>query len=79
MTKLVLDPSFAGQLAGFTAPVELCDPDGRPLGQFVPVATARFAAQSQDGCPYSTEELERMRQETGGRSLREIWSSLGRK
>ncbi len=28
--------------------------------------------------PYSEEEMERRRQEEGGRSLSEIWKSLGR-
>jgi hypothetical protein len=31
----------------------------------------------EDHCPYSPEELVRMRKEEGGRPLSEIWKSLG--
>jgi hypothetical protein len=56
---------------------ELCDPSGRVLGHFVPVAEPeRHGAMGE--CPYPDEELARMRAETGGRPLTEIWKSLGR-
>ncbi len=32
---------------------------------------------AEAACPYSAAELEEMHQQTGGRSLAEIWKSLG--
>jgi hypothetical protein len=57
----------------------VCDEAGHTLGRFVPenlykkmLYTAVTAA-----CPYTEEELEQFRQEKGGRTLAEIWKSLG--
>jgi len=34
--QIILDGSVSGQLHNLTQPVELCDPTGRVLGEFVP-------------------------------------------
>ena len=36
MTQIILDASVSGKLHNLTQPVELCDPSGRILGEFVP-------------------------------------------
>jgi hypothetical protein len=36
VTKIMLDPSTSDKLQGFKDPIQLCDPTGRILGQFVP-------------------------------------------
>jgi hypothetical protein len=36
MTQIILDASLSGQLHNLTQPVQLCDPSGRVLGEFVP-------------------------------------------
>jgi len=81
MSKLILDPELQTKLNGLNQQVEVCDESGRTVGHFLPVAVydellyAALAAES----PHSKEELRRRRQETAGRSLDEIWTSLGRK
>jgi hypothetical protein len=36
MTRITVDATLSGQLHALTQVVELCDPSGRVLGQFVP-------------------------------------------
>ena len=75
MNRITVDNALKSRLDGVAEPVEVCDAQGRMLGHFIPVA----ALVKPDGCPYSTDELNRMRGEDGGRSLAEIWESLGAK
>jgi hypothetical protein len=75
MNRITVDDVLKSRLDGAVEPVEVCDLDGQMLGHFVPIA----ALESRDGCPYSTDELNRMHAEDGGRSLAEIWKSLGAK
>jgi hypothetical protein len=74
MNRITVDSSMKSRLDGLVTPVEVVDETGRTLGHFVP-----SAAIPSDDCPYSIEDLERMRREQGGRSLSEIWKSLGAK
>jgi hypothetical protein len=78
MTRVFVDDALCEQLDHVTVPVELCDQAGRMLGHFVPVGVSRQSQIAQDGCPYSEQELTRMQQEAGGRTLAEIWQRLGR-
>jgi hypothetical protein len=62
-----LKPQFA-----VPGPTELFDEAGRPLGLFLP------KARKLPGEPdYTLEELERTRQQPGGKALAEILKSLG--
>jgi hypothetical protein len=63
---------LAAQLDNLGRPVELVDRGGRRLGHFVPAGSTESSAE----CPYSSEELARMREERGGRTLPQIWNSL---
>lgn len=75
MIQITVPEPLKGQLDVVGKPVELVDEAGKRLGHFVP---ARISGPG-DECPYSPEELERMRSERDGRSLPEIWKSLGAK
>ena len=80
MGKLTLDPALRTKLNGLSEPMEVCDEAGHTVGHFLPSALyeelfyAALAAES----PHSKEELRRRHCEPGGRSLAEIWKSLGR-
>lgn len=80
MQKVVtLDDSLRGMLNGCQEEVEFIDESGRPVGHFLPqdVYQKMLYAWVESQCPFSKEELERRRRETGGRSLKEIWKDLG--
>jgi hypothetical protein len=80
MGKVTLDPELRAKLNGLDEQIEVCDESGRTLGHYLPADLyeelfyAALAAES----PHSKEELKRRHRETGGRSLAEIWKSLGR-
>ncbi len=80
MVKLELDSAMRTKLDGVTQHVELCDESGRTIGHFLPpsVYDELFYAALSVGTPYSPEELRRLHAQTGGRTLKEIWQSLGR-
>jgi hypothetical protein len=77
MTRVVIDEALRARLNGLAEQAEFRDESGRLLGHFVPAAHAGFVPPPSDGCPYSPEELERFRRETGGKPLAEIWKGLG--
>ena len=75
MTKVTVDSELWGKLNKLQGPAELCDPSGRTLAYFYPV----ISSPSEDAAPrspISDEELERRRQQRGGRSLEEILADL---
>jgi len=72
MNRLTIDHHASTQLGGVTQPVEVFDEEGNLLGHFVP----RSSLDPSASCPYSEEELARMRTEKGGRFLAEIWDSI---
>ena len=80
MSKVTLDPQLRAKLNGLNEHVEVCDESGHTVGHFLPASLYEelfykaLAAES----PHSKEELKRRHHETGGRSLAEIWRSLGR-
>lgn len=80
MDKLTLDPDLRTKLNGLDTPLEVCDESGRTVGHFLPAAVYQelFYAALAAETPHSKDELKRRHQETGGRSLAEIWKSLGR-
>ena len=73
MTRITIDDSLSIQLGNIAQPVELYNSAGLALGLFVPM----FRPDPNDKCPYSLEELAEMRSQEGGRTLSEIWESLG--
>ena len=77
MTRLIVDEEVSVQLDAVNSPVDLCDQQGRVLGQFIPAFGITAEQAAADGCPYSIEELRAAQRQTGGCSLAEIWRSLG--
>jgi len=75
MNRITVYDPLKTQLDGLDEPVEVVDDTGRRLGHFVPAP----ATTASDDCPYSRDEMERMRREEGGRPLEGIWKSLGAK
>ncbi len=79
MTRLTLDPQLREKLNGLNAQIEICDENGATLGHFLPASVYEklLYAAAEAACPYTKEELQRFQQQPGGRSLDEIWKSLG--
>jgi hypothetical protein len=75
MNRLTIDHHASSQFGGVSEPVEVFDENGNLLGHFVPKASLDPSAS----CPYSEADLARMRAETGGRFLTEIWGSMKEK
>ena len=72
MTQLILDPAVLDKLASVQGTVQLCYPDGRVVGNFVPARTEPARWQRP---PVSDEELAERKRESG-RTLAEILADL---
>jgi hypothetical protein len=79
MTRVVIDQSIRAKFNDLAEQIELCDETGRTLGYFVPPEMHRELIRAWAIAEVSDEELERRRQEPGGKTLQEIWRSLGAK
>jgi hypothetical protein len=75
MTRVVVDAGFLAKLNDLAGPVEFCDEAGRTLGYFHSVATP-CEVEELPASLISDEELQRRRQERGGRSLEAILADL---
>jgi hypothetical protein len=78
MQKIVVDPALRAKLHNLAEHVELCDESGQTLGHFLPAADYKNLQCVSIDFPFTEEEIERRRHEKGGRTLAEIWKSLGR-
>ena len=78
MTHVTVDNALKQRLGGLGEAVELCGPDGRVLGRFLPEEEYRTILYGSVDIPLSDEEIARRRAETGGCSLNEIWKRVGR-
>jgi hypothetical protein len=78
MTQVTVDELLKQKLGGLKASVELCGPDGRILGRYLPEGEYREMLYGSVEIPFSGEEIARRRSETGGCSLEEIWKRVGR-
>ncbi len=74
MSGLPLDPMVSNQLRKIKEPVELLDEDGLPLGTFTPIDQQALYRAIET--PYSDEEIRRLKEQEGGRSLAEIFADL---
>ena len=76
MSKVTLDSTWRSALNGLNESLELCDESGKTVGRFLPEeAYSRLLyalAQSQ----VSDEEIRKLRSQTGGRALSEIWQDI---
>jgi hypothetical protein len=78
MTRVIVDADLRAKLHGLAGQVELCDEGGQTLGHFLPADLYKDLVYSSIRIPFTEEEMARRRQAKGGRSLAEIWKSLGR-
>ncbi len=79
MQKIIIDEVLRNRLHDFADQIELCDEAGQTLGHFLPAGLYRTLLYSTVKEPNLTvEDIERRLQQPGGRSLAEIWKSLGR-
>jgi hypothetical protein len=79
MSKITLDAALRSKLNGLNETLVVCDENGQTVGHFLPAETYRKllfkVAESQ--CPYTPEQLQALRQETGGLPLADLWKTLG--
>jgi hypothetical protein len=78
MNKVIVDSDIRSKLNGLASQLELCDEAGNTLGHFVPPGLYKEMLSAWLNARVTDEELERASQEPGGRTLAEIWKSLGR-
>jgi hypothetical protein len=74
MSIIILDPSLLAQLDAIKEQADLCAPDGKVIGRFIPASRAEQA--DQGGPRITEEELQRRLQAGGGRPLAEIVADL---
>lgn len=75
MTKVFIDEATKERLHNLDDILEVCDESGQTLGYFHPTKGSQTKGLRLHS-PCSREELERRRQQTGGRSLAEIMKDL---
>jgi hypothetical protein len=78
MSKIVVDEALRAKLNGLTEGTEFCAPDGKPLGYFVTVADYMDLLYARTKERFTPEQVESLRQQQGGRSLKEIMRDLER-
>lgn len=79
MTKVTVDAELRARLNGLRDPLELCDEAGQTVGHFLPPSAYRDMLYAWANAQVDEDELERASREPGGRSLQEIWQSLGQR
>ena len=77
MQKVVLDSSLLAKLPSLANHLELCDPAGKTLGHYLPAELYKEFLLAWADANITEEEIEQRRREPRGRSLKEIWQSLG--
>jgi hypothetical protein len=77
MSEIMLDPNLKAWLNGLNEKVELRDEAGQLVGVFLPAEDYLKYLYATVKIPFTPEEMERRRQEPGGRTLAEIWKRLG--
>jgi hypothetical protein len=75
--KVVVDESLRTRLHDLDGIVKLCDESGQVVAHVLPVQVPLILLEGLRKCPHTEEELERSRQETGGKTLDEILKGLG--
>jgi hypothetical protein len=77
MSRVIIDTQLRSELHDLADQVEFCDESGATLGHFVPEALYREMLVAWSKAHLSDEELAERRQEPRGRTLGEIWKSVG--
>jgi hypothetical protein len=76
MNKVIVDDALRCKLNGLDSDVEFCDEAGRTLGHYVPEDFYNKLMYAWLKAQISDDEVERLRKQTGGRPLAEIWKRL---
>ena len=79
MSQITIDEFLRSKLTGLDRHVELRDEGGQTLGHFLPDELYKRLVYDWLNAQVTDEELDAARNEPGGRSLAEIWKSLGQK
>ena len=77
MNKVTVGEALRTQLPSLDGRIEFCDESGKTLGHFLPEDVYKELLRAWAGASISEEEIERRRREPRGRTLAEIWKSLG--
>ncbi len=78
MDKVIVNDALRTHLPNLDQQFTFYDESGRALGHFIPEGVYRELLMARTEPKISDEELARRLQEPRGRSLAEIWKSLGR-
>ncbi len=78
MTRLVIDAQTWATLRGQNGLLELCDQSGRVLAYYKPAYRVGNVEGGKIRSPYTDEEIEELRHQTGGQTLAEFWKEHGR-
>jgi hypothetical protein len=78
MSTVIVDPVLCTKLNNLGEELELRDENGRTLGHYLPAASYRKLIYQALHEQISDKEIEELRKQTGGRTVEEIWKSLGR-
>ena len=73
MTQILIKGELSDTLSGLTDRSELLNESGEVLGIFMPTKRHKLPIFLD----ITEEEIQRRRQQKGGRTLAEIWKSLG--
>jgi hypothetical protein len=76
MSKMTLDSTTSGKFRQVNEQVELIDESGHPLGTFIPVHKKTNYRDVE--VPFSSEEIRRLAEQKGGRTLAEILADMER-
>jgi hypothetical protein len=77
MSKVIGDDKLRAKLNGLGADVELCDATGRAVGYVISPEEYRKLLYLRAAGRHTDDEVQRLREQTGGRPLADIWKDLG--
>ena len=77
MTRIVIDAQTWAKLSDAHELIELCDRSGHTLGYYQPALRVGAVDGQTIHSPYSDEEIEERRRQTGGQSLAEFVRGRG--
>jgi len=77
MNQVILDPELRAKLNGLSEQMEVYDEAERLVGVFLPLADYKKLLYENVKIPFTKEEIERFRSQTGGCSLAEFWKKMG--
>ena len=78
MEKVIVDADLRSRLHNLDSTLVLCDEAGQVLGHYVPAPDRLPWAYDWARTAFTDDELERARQEPGGRTTAEVLERLGR-